>query len=179
MASSYDVMNDAMSFGIHRIWKDLFIQELSPTHGTRLLDCAGGTGDITFRYLNYLKNSPNPEKRKSHVTISDINKNMLDVGKSRAEKLGWISNDDFEINWQENNAEKLSFDDETFTAYTIVFGIRNCTYPQKVQLFYNIILIKIFITCFDASSFLLFRSWRKLTEFSRLVVDFCAWNSVT
>jgi 2-methoxy-6-polyprenyl-1,4-benzoquinol methylase len=79
-------MNDAMSMGIHRIWKDIFMERLSPTHGTKLLDMAGGTGDIAFRYLKYLQSLPTTGDKVSHVTISDINQNMLDVGKKRAEK---------------------------------------------------------------------------------------------
>lgn len=87
VASSYDLMNDAMSLGIHRWWKDILIERLNPTHGTKLLDMAGGTGDIAFRFLRYLQNQPfnSNVTPKSHVTISDINQNMLDVGKQRAQ----------------------------------------------------------------------------------------------
>lgn len=136
VAASYDLMNDAMSMGIHRIWKDIFLERLGPTHGTRLLDMAGGTGDIAFRYLKYLKNCRNtPNGKKSHVTVSDINQNMLDVGKQRAEKLKF-TNEALEhctIDWVCANAEKLPFDDNTFNAYTIAFGIRNCTHIDKVR----------------------------------------------
>ena len=125
-------MNDAMSFGIHRIWKDIFIQELGPTHGSRLLDAAGGTGDIAFRYLNYLKHLPNPKGIKSHVTVSDINQNMLDVGKARAKRQGYTVENGFDIAWLQGDAEKLPCDDESFTAYTIAFGIRNVTHIDKV-----------------------------------------------
>lgn len=90
VSKSYDLMNDAMSLGIHRIWKDMFIEELSPTPGTKLLDMAGGTGDIAFRYLKYLNNNNlrkgNPDSVRSALTISDINQHMLDVGKGRSEK---------------------------------------------------------------------------------------------
>ncbi|XP_008548336.1 2-methoxy-6-polyprenyl-1,4-benzoquinol methylase, mitochondrial [Microplitis demolitor] len=132
VADSYDLMNDAMSFGVHRLWKDLFIQELAPTHGSKLLDTAGGTGDITFRYLNYLNNLKNPKNVKSYVTVSDINQNMLDVGKLRAKKLGFTSENGYNIDWLQNDAEKLSCPDESFTAYTIAFGIRNVTHIDKV-----------------------------------------------
>lgn len=133
VAKSYDIMNDAMSFGIHRVWKDIFMERLGPTHGTKLLDMAGGTGDIAFRYLKYLENIPrNPmDEKTSHVTISDINEHMLDVGKIRAEKLGHNLLKT-EIDWVCADAEKLPFDDNTFTAYTIAFGIRNCTHVDKV-----------------------------------------------
>ncbi|XP_012164439.1 2-methoxy-6-polyprenyl-1,4-benzoquinol methylase, mitochondrial isoform X1 [Bombus terrestris] len=132
VANSYDQMNDAMSFGIHRIWKDIFIQRLGPTHGTKLLDSAGGTGDITFRYLNYLKNTPNYQDVKSSVTVCDINKNMLDVGKVRAKKLGWTDQNNFNIDWKQCDAEKLPFEDDSYNAYTIAFGIRNVTHIGKV-----------------------------------------------
>ncbi|CAL7950895.1 unnamed protein product [Xylocopa violacea] len=125
-------MNDAMSFGIHRIWKDIFIQRLGPTHGSKLLDSAGGTGDITFRYLNYLKNTRNPQGLKSSVTVCDINENMLEVGKVRAGKLGWIGQDSFNIDWKQCDAENLPFEDDSYTAYTIAFGIRNVTHIDKV-----------------------------------------------
>ncbi|XP_034952199.1 2-methoxy-6-polyprenyl-1,4-benzoquinol methylase, mitochondrial [Chelonus insularis] len=132
VANSYDIMNDAMSFGIHRIWKDIFIQELAPTHGSKLIDTAGGTGDITFRYLNYLNKLKNPKKLQSSVTVVDINQNMLDVGKIRAEKLGYTVQNGYNISWLQNDAEKLSCPDESFTAYTIAFGIRNVTHIDKV-----------------------------------------------
>ncbi|KAK1132768.1 2-hexaprenyl-6-methoxy-1,4-benzoquinone methyltransferase, variant 2 [Melipona bicolor] len=131
VANSYDKMNDAMSFGIHRIWKDIFIQRLGPTHGSKLLDSAGGTGDITFRYLNYLKNIPNHQGVKSCVTVCDINENMLEVGKVRAKKLGWIDQNDFDIEWMQCDAEKLPFQDDSYDAYTIAFGIRNVTHIEK------------------------------------------------
>ena len=132
VANSYDQMNDAMSLGIHRIWKDIFIQRLGPTHGSKLLDSAGGTGDITFRYLNYLKNTRNHQALKSSVTVCDINKNMLEVGKIRAEKQSWTSQDNVDINWEECDAENLPLENDSFTAYTIAFGIRNVTRIDKV-----------------------------------------------
>ncbi|KAB0791556.1 hypothetical protein PPYR_03356 [Photinus pyralis] len=119
-------MNDLMSFGIHRLWKDTFMDRLGPTPGTNLLDVAGGTGDIAFRYLNYLKSDrlhPN-----SHVTVLDINTAMLDVGQYRSKGLGYDSS---QITFQEGNAEELPFEDGLFDAYTVVFGIRNFTHIQK------------------------------------------------
>ncbi|XP_016918961.2 2-methoxy-6-polyprenyl-1,4-benzoquinol methylase, mitochondrial [Apis cerana] len=132
VANSYDQMNDAMSFGIHRIWKDIFIQRLGPTHGSKLLDSAGGTGDITFRYLNYLKNTLNHQNLKSSVTVCDINENMLKVGKDRIKKLGWINQNNVEIDWQQSDAENLPFKNDSYTVYTIAFGIRNVTHIDKV-----------------------------------------------
>lgn len=127
-----------MSLGIHRIWKDIFMERLRPTHGTKLLDMAGGTGDIAFRYLKYLKNRPieNELNKLSHVTISDINQNMLDVGKHRAEQLKLTNEhqNHCTIDWVCANAEQLPFDDNSFNAYTIAFGIRNCTHIDKVNI---------------------------------------------
>jgi 2-methoxy-6-polyprenyl-1,4-benzoquinol methylase len=134
VANSYDLMNDAMSLGIHRIWKDCFMEKLGPVAGTNLLDMAGGTGDIAFRYINYLKSAITKEQhvRNSQVTVGDINKHMLNVGKIRAEKLGLANLDHIEIKWKECNAEQLPFENNTFTAYTIAFGIRNCTHIDQV-----------------------------------------------
>lgn len=174
-------MNDAMSVGIHRIWKDHFIQRLAPTHGTQLLDVAGGTGDIALRYLQFLEldkrtsndnavddfkvpneiqagsygippqyhsddstsdtsssdssededtgNKFSKNKPLSHVTVCDINQEMLDVGKEKALNLGYLKDN---ISWVKGNAESLPFDDNKFDAYTIAFGIRNCTHVDKV-----------------------------------------------
>lgn len=136
VAKSYDLMNDMMSAGIHRLWKDMFIERLGPTPGTRLLDMAGGTGDITFRYLKYLQNQANPFNKQSHVTVSDINQHMLNVGEERAKRLGLTQDKlkNITIDWQCANAEELPFKDNTYNAYTIAFGIRNCTHIDKVVL---------------------------------------------
>lgn len=134
VAESYDLMNDAMSMGIHRVWKDIFLERLYPTPGTKLLDVAGGTGDIAFRYINYIKKlaKTKPQISKSSVTISDINQHMLDVGMKRAERLGLQSDDAIDVDWVCGDAEKLPFDDNQFTAYTIAFGIRNVTNIDNV-----------------------------------------------
>ncbi|XP_074040651.1 ubiquinone biosynthesis protein COQ3, mitochondrial isoform X2 [Leptinotarsa decemlineata] len=126
VAMDYDVMNDAMSLGIHRIWKDYFMCKLHPTNNTKLLDVAGGTGDIAFRFLNSVKNN---QLKDCHVTVCDINANMLEVGKIRSVNLKHSPNN---ITWKEGNAEMLPFHDKAFNAYTIAFGIRNCTHIDKV-----------------------------------------------
>lgn len=125
VAEKYDLMNDAMSFGIHRIWKDIFVDRLSPTPGTRLLDVAGGTGDIGFRFLRYLRNT----SPKSFVSVCDINSKMLEVGQKRSIELDYCKD---RIEWIEGNAEILPFDSGTYDAYTIAFGIRNVTHIEKV-----------------------------------------------
>ncbi|XP_034828229.1 2-methoxy-6-polyprenyl-1,4-benzoquinol methylase, mitochondrial [Maniola hyperantus] len=133
VASKYDLMNDVMSFGVHRLWKDILMLRLAPTPGTKLLDMAGGTGDITFRYLNYLRNQglPATDKRSS-VTVCDINQHMLDVGKARAEKQGYTKDTSVDIDWLCADAENLPLPDDSYSAYTIAFGIRNCTRVDKV-----------------------------------------------
>ncbi|OWF39765.1 2-methoxy-6-polyprenyl-1,4-benzoquinol methylase, mitochondrial-like [Mizuhopecten yessoensis] len=183
VAGSYDLMNDAMSMGVHRVWKDRFIDRLAPNPGTQLLDVAGGTGDIAFRFLKYTKSlerkhgnintessddsdfdltrditpqafgipdhyaddqvlssadsssSSSDEEEsleraspKTHVTVCDINKEMLEVGKGRAREMGLVKG----LSWVQGNAESLSFGDNLFDAYTIAFGIRNCTHVDKV-----------------------------------------------
>ncbi len=112
VAKSYDVMNDLMSGGMHRLWKDRFVSKVAPRPGERILDMAGGTGDIAFRMA----------KRGALVTVSDINPDMLEVGKERAAKREIEG-----LSWQQENAETLSFLAATFDAYTIAFGIRNVT----------------------------------------------------
>tara|TARA_Y100001001_G_C7997373_1_gene305076 strand:+ start:180 stop:944 length:765 start_codon:yes stop_codon:yes gene_type:complete len=117
VASKYDVMNDAMSLGIHRIWKDKFIEEIAPRPGQACLDVAGGTGDIAFRLHARTQG-------KSPITVSDINASMLEVGQDRAIDRGITSGLDFVT----ANAEKLPFPDNSFDIYTIAFGLRNVTH---------------------------------------------------
>jgi demethylmenaquinone methyltransferase/2-methoxy-6-polyprenyl-1,4-benzoquinol methylase len=116
VARKYDVMNDAMSGGMHRLWKDRFVRRVKPRDGEAILDMAGGTGDIAFRMA----------KAGASVTVSDINQDMLDVGIERAAKRGF---DD--LVWSCQNAETLSFPDHSFDAYTIAFGIRNVTHIDR------------------------------------------------
>ena len=110
VARRYDVMNDLMSGGMHRLWKDRFVARVKPRPGEEILDMAGGTGDVAFRLA----------RRGAKVTVSDINADMLEVGRDRASRRN-ISG----LSWKVENAERLSFGDGSFDAYTIVFGIRN------------------------------------------------------
>ena len=112
VARRYDVMNDLMSGGMHRLWKERFVNRVKPRAGEDILDMAGGTGDIAFRMA----------KRGARVTVADINADMLEVGKERAERRNLTG-----LAWRVENAETLSFADASFDAYTIVFGIRNVT----------------------------------------------------
>lgn len=116
VAANYDVMNDAMTAGTHRLWKNQFVRRVNPQSGEDILDVAGGTGDIAFRML----------PSGANITVSDINPDMLEVGMQRAIKKGYDG-----LVWSEQNAEELNFPDHHFDAYTIVFGIRNVTYIQE------------------------------------------------
>ncbi|MBV7257337.1 class I SAM-dependent methyltransferase [Pacificimonas sp. WHA3] len=112
VAQKYDVMNDLMSAGTHRLIKDRFVRKLRPRAGERILDMAGGTGDIAFRMV----------PSGADITVADINPHMLDVGRARAEKRGFTA-----LTFAEQNAETLSFDSASFDAYSIAYGIRNVT----------------------------------------------------
>jgi demethylmenaquinone methyltransferase/2-methoxy-6-polyprenyl-1,4-benzoquinol methylase len=118
VASRYDIMNDLMSAGIHRLWKDAMMDWLAPRPGQRLLDVAGGTGDIAFRFLK--------RAGQGHATVLDLTSAMLAEGRKRAEaaQLGAM------IDWVVGDAMALPFPDAAFDVYTISFGIRNVTRPE-------------------------------------------------
>ena len=120
VAKKYDIMNDAMSFGMHRGWKDRFVKRVKPQLGEKILDMAGGTGDIAFRMAD----------RGADVTVADINQEMLDVGAERAMERR-ESEETGSLVFTNQNAEEVSFASNSFDAYTIVFGIRNVTYKDK------------------------------------------------
>lgn len=119
VASKYDVMNDVMSLGVHRIWKDMMMDWLAPQAGQKLLDVAGGTGDIAFRFLE--------RSGFGHATVLDLTSSMLAEGRSRAGAKQIIN----EIDWVVGDAMNLPFEDNIFDVYTISFGIRNVTRPQE------------------------------------------------
>ncbi|MGI3209479.1 bifunctional demethylmenaquinone methyltransferase/2-methoxy-6-polyprenyl-1,4-benzoquinol methylase UbiE [Roseovarius tibetensis] len=119
VAGKYDVMNDAMSLGIHRIWKDAMMDWLAPRAGQRLLDVAGGTGDIAFRFLD--------RAGQGHATVLDITEPMLIEGRRRAEAEAMADS----LDWVVGDAMALPFADNSFDVYTISFGIRNVTRPQE------------------------------------------------
>jgi demethylmenaquinone methyltransferase/2-methoxy-6-polyprenyl-1,4-benzoquinol methylase len=112
VAARYDLMNDLMSGGQHRLWKQAFVHKVAPRKGEAILDMAGGTGDIAFRLA----------RAGASVTVADINPEMLAIGIERARRRGLEG-----LVWAEENAERLSFEAGHFDAYTIAFGIRNVT----------------------------------------------------
>ncbi|KAE8634470.1 hypothetical protein XENTR_v10002318 [Xenopus tropicalis] len=156
-------MNDAMSLGVHRFWKDWLLQLMKPTPGMQLLDVAGGTGDIAFRFINYIraqrekwirqelklqqdlswpdisKTYQNKEQSSlmgSRAVICDINKEMLRVGLQKSLRLGYSEG----LSWVAGDAEELPFDDDKFDVYTIAFGIRNVTHiEQALQEAYRVL----------------------------------------
>ncbi len=116
VARKYDLMNDAMSGGMHRLWKDRFVRRVKPQPNEAFLDMAGGTGDVAFRLV----------ERGAEVTVADINQEMLDIGVQRAMQRGVDG-----MVWSRQNAEVLAYPACQFDAYTIAFGIRNVTDIDK------------------------------------------------
>jgi demethylmenaquinone methyltransferase/2-methoxy-6-polyprenyl-1,4-benzoquinol methylase len=122
VAKRYDLMNDLMSVGIHRIWKDAMVEWLNPQPGWRSVDVAGGTGDIAFRIAEMTRSRGGEAK----VTVCDINQDMLNEGVRRAGEKGEDA-----LEWVCGSAEALPFPDNSFDAYTIAFGIRNVTHINR------------------------------------------------
>ncbi|CAN5634126.1 bifunctional demethylmenaquinone methyltransferase/2-methoxy-6-polyprenyl-1,4-benzoquinol methylase UbiE [soil metagenome] len=122
VARRYDLMNDVMSGGVHRLWKDAMVDWLAPRPGLRLLDVAGGTGDIAFRVLGRVGG-------RAEVTVLDLTEAMLAEGRRRAEGAGFGADAGFggRLDWLAGDAMALPFADRSFDAYTIAFGIRNVT----------------------------------------------------
>ncbi|KAL5771566.1 hypothetical protein ACOSP7_015720 [Xanthoceras sorbifolium] len=139
VASNYDVMNDVMSGGLHRLWKDRLVSKLNPFPGMKHLDVAGGTGDVSFKILETINNIKRRALQdvleddlmeETRIYVCDINPNMLNVGKRRALERGLGENKS--LVWVEGDAEALRFEDDTMDGYTIAFGIRNVTHIEKV-----------------------------------------------
>jgi len=123
VASKYDIMNDLMSGGLHRLWKKKMIEQICPFEGAKMLDVAGGTGDISFRFLKEAKK----KNVNVSVTTTDINENMLEEGRDRAVNNNILTG----IEWKLADAEELPFADKSFDYCTIAFGIRNVTNIEK------------------------------------------------
>jgi demethylmenaquinone methyltransferase/2-methoxy-6-polyprenyl-1,4-benzoquinol methylase len=119
VAAKYDIMNDLMSAGVHRLWKRSFVGRIAPKAHHKILDVGGGTGDISF--LMYKASGG------ADITVSDINPEMLKVGEARAADRGLLG----KLQWKEVNAETVPFEDNTFDIYTIAFALRNVTHIDK------------------------------------------------
>ncbi|GFZ15548.1 S-adenosyl-L-methionine-dependent methyltransferases superfamily protein [Actinidia rufa] len=175
VASNYDLMNDVMSAGLHRLWKDRLVSKLNPFPGMRHLDVAGGTGQLCSQYMQHLFVVVRVESLEqgaqeldetvvfnamemllsgsletinsvdhralqdvlednlhedTQIYVCDINPNMLNVGKKRAQERGLENHQS--LVWVEGDAEALSFEDDSMDGYTIAFGIRNVTHVEKV-----------------------------------------------
>lgn len=139
VAKRYDQMNDYMSFGVHRLWKDQFVQNLNPScllyrknnqdQQISILDVAGGTGDIAFRMLQNMEAHSSEDGPSYDISVLDINPKMLQVGKKRAQKRGLAD----KLTFIEGNAENLEqIPSSSIDLYTIAFGIRNCTHIDAV-----------------------------------------------
>ena len=115
VASNYDLMNDMMSIGVHRLWKNAMIDWLCPRADMVLLDVGGGTGDIAFKFI---------EKGGNYVTVIDINEKMLNQGRNRAINQGHLRG----LKWINGDAESLPIEDNSVDAFTIAFCIRNVTH---------------------------------------------------
>lgn len=142
VADRYDVMNDVMSAGMHRLWKSALINKINPSKSRAFhsLDVAGGTGDVAFKIVN-------AGCAHTRVTVCDINTDMLSVGEQRAQKLG-----ETRVDFTHGNAEALPFDANTFDAYSIAFGIRNVPrIPLALQEAYRVLKFGSIFTCLEFS----------------------------
>lgn len=125
VAGRYDLMNDLMSGGIHRLWKNAMVDWLNPRPGMTLLDTAGGTGDIAFRVLDRLEGQSGPNA--GQVIVCDLTAEMLAVGRDRAVDRGLLKG----LSWVCGDAERLPLPDRSVSAYTIAFGLRNVTHIAR------------------------------------------------
>ena len=158
VASKYDIMNDVMSLGIHRLWKDAMIDWLRPRAAMALLDVGGGTGDIAFRFR---KRGGGP------VTVCDINREMLAVGRDRALNRGLVNG----LSWVCGDAETLPFPDASFDAYTIAFCLRNVTHIDAA-------LVEARRVLKPGGRFLCLEFSRVDNDFLRLIYDFYSFKAL-
>ncbi|KAF9242575.1 ubiquinone menaquinone biosynthesis methyltransferase UbiE [Melanogaster broomeanus] len=153
VASKYDVMNDASSFGVHRLWKDTFVSTLKPGRKgpMRCIDVAGGTGDIALRILDHAREEY--ADRETTVEIVDINAQMLGEGFKRFKKTMYHNTP--QVSFHEANAQELPmslFKDNTYDLYTIAFGIRNCTsIPAVLEEAYRVLKPGATFACLEFS----------------------------
>ncbi len=128
VAPRYDLMNDLMSGGVHRLWKAEMVALMKPRHGQRLLDVAGGTGDVALRALpRLISDAPLPDiggAGAGTAVVCDVNERMLEIGRARALDQGIL----FGLEWLVADAERLPFAERSFDLYSIAFGLRNVTH---------------------------------------------------
>lgn len=140
VAAKYDRMNDLMSVGLHRLWKDRLVSKLRPFVGMQHLDMAGGTGDVAFRVLEAVREakertrSPGQgaaedEEDHTRIIVCDINPSMLEVGRQRARSRGYGDLDT--LVWMEGDAERLPLESSSIDSYTVAFGLRNVTHLDE------------------------------------------------
>ena len=127
VAGKYDLMNDVMSAGIHRAWKNWYVWQTGVKPGEAVLDLAAGTGDITLRLAKRMRGKGAGADIEGRLVSSDINAAMLKIGEERLTNKGWLANLEFVI----ANAEALPFEDNSFDLITMAFGLRNVTHQDK------------------------------------------------
>ena len=127
VAGKYDLMNDVMSAGIHRAWKNWYVWQTGVKPGEAVLDLAAGTGDITLRLAKRMRGKEAGADSEGRLVSSDINAAMLKIGEERLTNKGWLANLEFVI----ANAEALPFEDNSFDLITMAFGLRNVTHQDK------------------------------------------------
>jgi len=162
VANKYDLMNDVMSFGVHRLWKDEFCR-MVPNLNSTILDVAGGTGDISFR----LKDNAKKQNRNPHIVVCDINHDMLKVCKNRAIDHNILHRFDLVV----IDAEKLPFPDNSFDYYTIAFGIRNMLSLEKT-------LAEAYRVLKPTGKFLCLEFSKVQNDFMRLLYDFYSFKLI-
>lgn len=144
VASKYDLMNDVLSLGVHRLWKKHLVEDcICPLPGGVFLDVAGGTGDIAFRITDIIRSQERglgvqpPSSSGTKIIVCDINEKMLDEGKKRAEREGY-----FDVEWLCANGEDLPFEAESFDSYSVSFGIRNFSdRPKALREAYRVLKV--------------------------------------
>mgnify|MGYP001162640271 FL=1 len=131
VASRYDLMNDLMSLGVHRLWKKALLDALAPRPDMRLLDMAGGTGDIACRFLARLPQIGQGTAKNTDSTaiVCDANTAMMEIGRARALDRGVVSG----LTWVCGDAEAIPLPERCMDAYTIAFGLRNVTHPEAAM----------------------------------------------
>lgn len=127
VAKKYDIMNDVMSIGVHRLWKDWYVWQSEVRPGETVLDLAAGTGDIALRLAKKMRASGPGADIDGKLIVSDINQSMLDIGKERLINKGYLQHIEFVI----ANAEQLPFADNSIDLITMAFGLRNVTHQDK------------------------------------------------